>query len=78
MQSPVRILLLEDNTGDVELIGIELDKAGLDFCLQHVDSRDGFITALSESPPDLILADYSIPDLDGMAALLLAKELAPG
>ncbi len=78
MQGTVRILLLEDSAGDVELIGVELDKAGLDYCLQHVDSRDGFISALGESAPDLILADYSIPGLDGMGALLLAKELAPG
>ncbi|MEP7227461.1 MAG: PAS domain S-box protein [Gemmatimonadales bacterium] len=42
-----------------------------------MDSRDGFLHALEEFGPDLILSDYTLPRFDGMTALSLAKERAP-
>ena len=78
MKSTVRILLLEDETNEVELIVNELGKSGVDFRLHHVKDREGFVRALQESPPDLILSDYRMPQFDGMEALRLAKEAMPG
>jgi len=78
MPSAVRILLLEDEARDVELINFELAKTGLDFCLHHVWERDGFIRALREFSPDLILSDYAIPQFDGKKVLQVANEVAAG
>jgi diguanylate cyclase (GGDEF)-like protein/PAS domain S-box-containing protein len=42
-----------------------------------VDSEPSFEQALREFAPDVILSDFSMPGFDGMAALALARELAP-
>ncbi len=63
---------------DAELVEYELRKTGLPFALHRVDSRERFTRELVEHRPDLILSDYTLPAFDGMAALELARELAPG
>jgi DNA-binding NtrC family response regulator len=42
-----------------------------------VESRAAFVAVLKEGLIDLILADYSLPGFDGVAALELARKLAP-
>ena len=74
---PLDVLLLEDVATDAELIQHELRKEGIDFEAQHVTSRDGFRLALDAGPPDIILADYSLPAFDGLDALRMAQEHHP-
>jgi PAS domain S-box-containing protein len=62
---------------DAELMEYELGRARIPFESRRVDSRDGFLQALEEFGPDLILSDYTLPRFDGMTALSLAKERAP-
>lgn len=73
----MKILLLEDNPSDAELIERELRKEGLVFESKRVDTRDAFEREVMASKPDMILADYSIPGFDGMQALELARKLVP-
>ena len=76
MTAPLRVLHLEDDPVDADLILSTLNEAGL-FCSSHrVDSRDDFLKALKAGDIDLILADYSIPGFDGMTALGLARQQA--
>jgi DNA-binding NarL/FixJ family response regulator len=63
---------------DAELIEYELRRAKFAFVAQRVDTREAFVAALEEFRPDVILSDYTLPRFDGMAALALAKERAPG
>jgi PAS domain S-box-containing protein len=42
-----------------------------------VDSKEEFLSAMSDFEPELILCDYSMPRFDGMRALLIRKEMAP-
>src|SRR3989442_1737222 len=72
-----RILLLEDNPADAELVARLLAGAGLSCEIRRVDSREGYTAALSEGPFDLILSDYGLPGFDGSAALALAHSLHP-
>jgi PAS domain S-box-containing protein len=74
---PLDVLLLEDVATDAELIQHELRQEGINFEAQHVTSRDGFRLALDAGPPDIILADYSLPAFDGLDALEMAKERHP-
>jgi len=74
---PLHILMLEDVATDAELIERELEREGLDFEARRVTTRDAFEQALDAFGPDLILADYSLPSFDGMAALDLAIEERP-
>jgi PAS domain S-box-containing protein len=73
----VRILLLEDVPADVALVEVELRKAGLDFTARRVVTRVDFERALREFHPDVILADHSLPQFSGAAALQLAREIVP-
>ena len=77
MKTPLRLLLLEDDPVDAELVSAMLSEAGLVCTTHRVDTRGGFLTALKTGGFDLILADYSIPGFDGMTALSLARQHAP-
>jgi len=69
MPEQLRVLMLEDNEQDAELIARELRRAGYELLLGRVDSEAGFLASL-EQPLDLILADYSLPQYDALRALI--------
>jgi diguanylate cyclase (GGDEF)-like protein len=73
----LRILLLEDNPADADLIRHELSKANREFSLKQADTKETYLKELKEFAPDLILSDYSLPSFDGMSALTIAKEKCP-
>jgi signal transduction histidine kinase/CheY-like chemotaxis protein len=66
-------LHLEDSPLDAELAGDLLKSTKLKHSIQVVDSRAGFTKALAENKFDLIIADYSLPDFDGLSALRLVR-----
>lgn len=73
----LRILMLEDSALDAELITAQLQRAGLDFEVERVWSRNAFIEAIDHRGFDVILADHVLPGFDGDAALALARERIP-
>jgi two-component system, sensor histidine kinase and response regulator len=76
MSSPLRIVYLEDDPADVQLVRDALDDNGLRTELIAVDKRDDFLAAI-EQGPDLVLADYALPTFNGMEALALCRERCP-
>jgi DNA-binding NtrC family response regulator len=72
----LRILLLEDSDIDAELVETHLASSTLLFSIHRARGRSEFETLL-ESPHDIILADYSLPDIDGMSALGMARTRQP-
>jgi signal transduction histidine kinase/CheY-like chemotaxis protein len=75
--SALRILLLEDNDRDAELIQ-ELLEADHFVCeVTRVQTRAEFIAGLENSCINLILADYKLPSFDGLSALKLALDARP-
>ena len=77
MKAPLRLLHLEDDPVDAELITTTLIEGGIPCQSQLVDTRQAFVAALKEGRMDLILADYSVPGFDGMTALTLARQYCP-
>ncbi|MBV8657543.1 MAG: EAL domain-containing protein [Burkholderiales bacterium] len=77
MRSQINILMLEDVLADVELAGDEMTRAGLTIALTHVRDEAGFREALRSTAPDVILADFTLPQYDGLSALQVRRELAP-
>jgi PAS domain S-box-containing protein len=73
----VRILILEDDAADAELIELELRKSGRDYTTRRAATGPEFEQALHEFRPDLILSDHRLPTFSGTAALGLARGHAP-
>jgi CheY-like chemotaxis protein len=65
-----RILVVEDNMDNYELVRFVLERAGYDVFLA-VNGRDG-VAAARLQKPDLILMDLGMPEMDGWNA---AKKL---
>ena len=72
-----RILLVEDNPNDAELIEAMLAGAGIACTWERVETREAFVEALERGTFDLILSDYSLPAFDGLTALGLTRERCP-
>ena len=77
MHSPCRILHLEDDRLDAELIQSVLAADGLGCSITHSRTRGEFVAALERGGFDAILADHHLPGFDGLTALKLARELYP-
>ncbi|MGA2594339.1 MAG: histidine kinase dimerization/phosphoacceptor domain -containing protein [Bryobacteraceae bacterium] len=66
-------LILEDRPEDAELVVHELRRSGFDPVWQRVDTERDYLAHL-DPPPDIILADYNMPELDARLALQLLQE----
>jgi PAS domain S-box-containing protein/putative nucleotidyltransferase with HDIG domain len=73
MPVPLKLLILEDRPADAELLLFELQDAGYAADWKRVDSETDYIDAL-ESNPDVILADFSLPQFTALRALNLLQE----
>ena len=65
----IRILHLEDDPMDAELVQAKLGEAGLACRITRVQARDEFEQALEQEVFDIILADFRLPSYDGISAL---------
>jgi signal transduction histidine kinase len=77
MKKHIRILMVEDDPADAELIRHALRKDGLSFTLERVETGEDYLRALQKAPPDVILSDYALPTFDGYAALAIAQKSCP-
>ena len=73
VKGPLRVLILEDNSADAELMARELIRAGFAPQSSRVQTREDFLARL-DADLELILADYSLPGFDAPAALGLLRE----
>lgn len=71
----VRILLVEDDVSDAELIGLLFESEGLRAELERVDTKEAFERALLGGGCDLILSDYNVPGFSGLEALRLYRQV---
>ena len=74
MERIVKILLLEDNLNDVELIRHQISKTTIKYQFKHVSDLDDFSKAIDEYTPDIILSDYNLVGFTGLDALKLVKQ----
>ena len=73
----MRILYLEDDPQDAELVQASLEAEGIVCELTRADTQPGFLAFLQRGGFDLILADYTLPLFDGISALRIAQETCP-
>ncbi|MDB6015708.1 MAG: histidine kinase [Pedosphaera sp.] len=75
LKKPIRILCLEDNECDRELLEITLKANSMDCEFVHAKTQKGFESALEQNTFDLIISDFSLPAYDGMTALTAARKV---
>jgi signal transduction histidine kinase len=73
----LRILYLEDDQHDAELVQAILEEEGIACDVVRVEIRADFLAALEQGRFDIILADYALPSFDGLSALAIAREQCP-
>ncbi len=77
MQRPLRILSLEDDPHDTELIQELLEAEDIACEMTRIDTQAALLAALDQGGIDLILSDYTLPSFDGLSALRLAMNRCP-
>jgi PAS domain S-box-containing protein len=73
MPIPLRVVLVEDNPADAEMIIRELRRADYDPSWVRVETEPEFLAALS-AETDIILSDYELPKFSGLTALNIYNE----
>ena len=73
IKEDIKVLILEDNTADADLLVRHLSKSGLSFVSKVVESRKSFEDSLDNFIPDIILSDYSLPSFDAVSAFKIIK-----
>jgi PAS domain S-box-containing protein len=69
-----KILILEDNPADIEFVRRELRNSGMEFELNTVVDKKGFMDALDNFVPDVILSDHTLPQFNAIEALEIVNE----
>jgi two-component system, cell cycle sensor histidine kinase and response regulator CckA len=73
----IRVLHLEDNAVDADLVRAMLGEDWPGCRITVVHARGDFEAALQAGRFDLVLSDFSLPQFDGFTALARARELSP-
>jgi CheY-like chemotaxis protein len=78
---PARIVLVEDNPGDVYLVELAMKEYGIDYLLTRYQTGDEAVKILCRegtesdtAAPDAILLDLNTPCSDGFEVLLKLKQ----
>jgi PAS domain S-box-containing protein len=72
--SSLIIILVEDSDDDAALIERHLRRSGMQFQLRRVQTASEMQSALKHlRPPEVVLADYNLPEFSGPAALQALK-----
>ena len=77
MNPLLRILYLEDDPKDADLVQAMLEADGFASHVTRVENKTDFCASLEHGGFDLILADYTLPSFDGISALKIAAEKRP-
>jgi CheY-like chemotaxis protein len=73
----LRALIVEDDAADAELMVAELRRSGFELSWKRVQTEEEYVAALAE-PPEIVLADYSLPQFSGNRALELLQQMGLG
>jgi CheY-like chemotaxis protein len=77
VRAPLRVLHLEDNSWDAELIRVELERISVPCSITHICTEKDFNAALKRGGIDLILSDSNLPSFETLKALTRTREICP-
>jgi diguanylate cyclase (GGDEF)-like protein len=74
----MRILLIEDDPGDAELVSAYLEEeSDQDFTVHHVQFLAQGVTVLAEGGTDIVLLDLNLPDSSGLSTFTSLRARFP-
>ncbi len=74
MKSPLRVLIIEDNPYDAQLMERALSCDGYNPVTDTVCDKESLIDRVTSQKWDIILSDYSMPGFSGLEALKISRE----
>ena len=77
MAKPLRLLVVEDNPADTELLLHQLHRDGYQVAHWCVETAKALAAALEEQTWDLVVSDYVLPTLNGMDVLAAVRRYSP-
>jgi PAS domain S-box-containing protein len=72
------VLIVEDSAEEAQLLLLELERAGFAPRFRRVCTEGDLAAALDAQPWDVVLCDYTMPELRSEAALALVREKSAG
>ncbi len=73
-KAPLHLLIVDDSAADAELIAAELKRNHFELSWVRVDTEPEYREQIERHPPDLILADYTMPQFSAPQALEMLQE----
>jgi two-component system sensor histidine kinase/response regulator len=77
MDVKLKILMLEDDPNDRDLVIYHLNKGGINYTSLVVQTEEDFEDALKNFSPDVIVSDFSLPSYNGLEAFNLKQQISP-
>jgi diguanylate cyclase (GGDEF)-like protein/PAS domain S-box-containing protein len=77
METPLRLLLVEDVPAEAELAVREFTRYGIECDWRRVDTEEGLVQEIERLRPHVIVSDFSLPRFDGLSALRIAQVRVP-
>jgi PAS domain S-box-containing protein len=77
LPSHIRILFIEDNPDDLELLTHELKRNGIRYSARVVQTKTDYEHELVNFSPQVILSDFSLPSFNGLSAFQIKQNILP-
>jgi two-component system cell cycle sensor histidine kinase/response regulator CckA len=77
MSTVLSVLLLEDDPSSIRLFTRKVQSAPVEIVVKEARNRETYVRELELSHFDCIVIDYTIPDISGIEALRLSREMSP-
>ncbi len=77
VKGTLRVLHLEDNSWDAELVRLELDRSEIPCSITQIWTEKDFHAALQNGGFDIIVSDSQLPSFETLKALTRTREVCP-
>lgn len=76
-KTKLRVLIVEDNDDDVDLLVRELKRGPYQVEWRQVDAPEALTRAVTDEPWDIVISDWSLPTFNGLAGFKLVRDVQP-